>query len=171
MGDTGSLLLGIVVSILAIKAINIEGTNQYYMPAYSAPVVGFAILMVPIFDTLRVFGRRILNRKSPFSPDRTHLHHYLLDMGLGHRQIAIYCALATLVFAGVAYLLRNINPIFNLLILFLLALGATWYIVSMRRKKLPAMKAADEEEEIDFIPLTSNVVSINQETKLVEAAD
>ena len=173
MGDTGSLLLGVVVSILVIKFINIEGLNQHYLPSASAPVVGFAILMVPIFDTLRVFGRRILNRKSPFSPDRTHLHHYLLDMGLNHRQIAISCAVATLVFSGVAYLLRDINPLVNLLVLFALALATTAYIVSARKRKLPLKAKIEEEETIDFIPsnITPNVVSIGAEHKLVEATD
>ncbi len=81
MGDTGSLLLGLVNSILVIKFINVAGNPVSNFPIAAAPAIGFSILMIPLFDTLRVFGLRILDRRSPFSPDRTHVHHFLLDLG------------------------------------------------------------------------------------------
>jgi UDP-N-acetylmuramyl pentapeptide phosphotransferase/UDP-N-acetylglucosamine-1-phosphate transferase len=86
MGDTGSLLIGIVCSVLAIKFIEI---NRAKSIVTSAPVVAFGIMIVPLFDTLRVFVIRILNKKSPFSPDKNHLHHLLLRRGYSHHQVAI----------------------------------------------------------------------------------
>ena len=80
------------------------------LPLQSAPAIGFAILIVPLFDTLRVVGLRILNRRSPFSPDRNHIHHFLLDLGLSHQDdhdlpvlllISIYWT--CLFFAGIRY--------------------------------------------------------------------
>ena len=67
MGDTGSLLLGLINSILVIKFINIAGSPVSNFPIQSAPAIGFAILMIPLFDTLRVFTIPILNRRSPFN--------------------------------------------------------------------------------------------------------
>jgi UDP-GlcNAc:undecaprenyl-phosphate/decaprenyl-phosphate GlcNAc-1-phosphate transferase len=107
MGDTGSLLLGLINSILVIKFINVAGNPASTLPIPSAPAIGFAILMIPLFDTLRVFGLRILARRSPFSPDRNHIHHFLLDLGLNHRKVALTCLLANIGFIAMAYLLRN----------------------------------------------------------------
>ncbi len=109
MGDTGSLLLGLINSILVVKFINIAGTPGVKLPIESAPAIGFAILMIPLFDTLRVFGLRILDRRSPFSPDRTHIHHLLLDLGFSHRMITFTCVTANLGFIALAYFLRNIG--------------------------------------------------------------
>lgn len=88
MGDTGSLLTGLVTSILVIKFININEPLAI-IPAGGAPAIGIAILIVPLVDTLRVFSIRILNRRSPFSPDRNHIHHILLDYKLDHKTISL----------------------------------------------------------------------------------
>jgi UDP-GlcNAc:undecaprenyl-phosphate GlcNAc-1-phosphate transferase len=86
MGDTGSLMVGIVLSILAIKFIEmnrvipINGLNKIR----GIPVVTIGILIIPLFDTLRVFMIRMFQGRSPFSADRNHLHHLLTDLGLTH---------------------------------------------------------------------------------------
>ncbi len=109
MGDTGSLLLGLINSILVIKFIEVAGVPGNTFSFSSAPAIGFAILIVPLFDTLRVFSVRIINRKSPFSADRIHIHHYLLDLGFSHNSITLICVTTTLFFIGEAFLLRNLN--------------------------------------------------------------
>ncbi len=86
MGDTGSMLLGLINAILVIHFIETASTS-HYLPKNTAAAMGFGILLVPLLDTLRVFGIRILHGRSPFSPDRNHLHHLLLDRGFNHRQI------------------------------------------------------------------------------------
>ncbi len=107
MGDTGSLLIGLLNSIFAIKFISIAANPLVSMPLLSSPAIAFAILIVPLFDTLRVFSLRIINRRSPFSPDRNHIHHFLLDLGLSQRMITVVCVTANLVFIGLAYVLRS----------------------------------------------------------------
>ena len=109
MGDTGSLLIGIVNAILVIKFINVAGMPGESFSLHSAPALGFAILIVPLFDTLRVFGLRILDRRSPFSPDRIHVHHYLLDLGFSHKKITLSLVATTLGFIATALLLRNFD--------------------------------------------------------------
>jgi len=107
MGDTGSLLLGLINSILVIKFINVAGNPAATKFALDAsPAIGFAILMIPLFDTLRVFTLRILDRRSPFSPDRTHVHHFLLDIGFNHRMITFTCVGVNIAFIAAAYFLR-----------------------------------------------------------------
>ena len=109
MGDTGSLLLGLINSILVIKFINVAGNPASNLPIEAAPAIGFAILMIPLFDTLRVFGLRILDRRSPFSPDRTHVHHFLLDLGLSHRMLTFTCVGVNMVFIAMAFFMRNLG--------------------------------------------------------------
>jgi UDP-N-acetylmuramyl pentapeptide phosphotransferase/UDP-N-acetylglucosamine-1-phosphate transferase len=130
MGDTGSLLLGLVNSILVIKFINVAGNPVSNFPIQAAPAIGFAILMIPLFDTLRVFGLRILDRRSPFSPDRTHVHHFLLDLGLSHRMVTFTCVLVNISFIVMAYFLRNLGTTTVLGILLLSAfifIGIIYY--------------------------------------------
>lgn len=90
MGDTGSLLVGLVNSILVIKFIETGSTYTSY-PVSAAPAVGFAILLVPLMDTLRVFAIRISKGRSPFSPDRNHIHHLLLNRGFSHKSVTYTC--------------------------------------------------------------------------------
>lgn len=106
MGDTGSLLIGLINSILVIKFINIASDPTSAIPLASAPALGFAVLIVPLFDTIRVVGLRIINRRSPFWPDRNHIHHFLLDMGFNHKTVALTCLLANVLFILMAYFLR-----------------------------------------------------------------
>lgn len=109
MGDTGSLLLGLVNSILVIKFINVAGDPASNFAIDAAPAIGFSILMIPLFDTLRVFGLRILDRRSPFSPDRTHVHHFLLALGLSHRMVTITCVLVNITFISMAFFMRSLG--------------------------------------------------------------
>jgi len=81
MGDTGSLVCGFIVSVLAIQLL--EMSNAPGQPLGSAsPAVALGILFVPLFDTSRVFLLRMLAGKSPFAPDKNHIHHRLLALGL-----------------------------------------------------------------------------------------
>jgi UDP-GlcNAc:undecaprenyl-phosphate/decaprenyl-phosphate GlcNAc-1-phosphate transferase len=107
MGDTGSLVIGLCISVLAIKfnQINLQYTGIYYIP--TAPAISFAILIIPLYDTLRVFTIRIYRGKSPFSPDKNHLHHRLLLLGYSHVKSTIVLVCSNLVVFGIALLFRN----------------------------------------------------------------
>jgi UDP-N-acetylmuramyl pentapeptide phosphotransferase/UDP-N-acetylglucosamine-1-phosphate transferase len=85
MGDSGSLLLGFLLAFFAIHFI--ENTKQVGSYQVSEPVsLSIAILLYPLFDLLRVFVLRIAKGQSPFSGDKTHIHHILLRTGLNHNQ-------------------------------------------------------------------------------------
>jgi UDP-N-acetylmuramyl pentapeptide phosphotransferase/UDP-N-acetylglucosamine-1-phosphate transferase len=85
MGDTGSLLCGFIISVLAIQFIEMRAVP-------STPAVAVGILFVPLFDTMRVFIIRIFKGISPFTPDKNHIHHRI--MGMGFPQISTVVILA-----------------------------------------------------------------------------
>jgi UDP-N-acetylmuramyl pentapeptide phosphotransferase/UDP-N-acetylglucosamine-1-phosphate transferase len=123
MGDTGSLLLGLINSILVIRFISTADNPTSVFQLSSSPAIGFAILMVPLFDTIRVFSVRILNRRSPFSPDRNHIHHMLLDKGLSHSAVTYTCVALNLLFIAFAFYARDWGSTF--VILTMIAVAAT----------------------------------------------
>lgn len=139
MGDTGSLLLGLINSILVIKFINVAGNPVSNIPLEAAPAIGFSILMIPLFDTLRVFGLRILDRRSPFSPDRTHVHHFLLDLGFSHRLITFTCVITNMAFIALAFFLRHMGTTTVLGILLLSAFVFIGVIYFSRPKSKTAV--------------------------------
>jgi UDP-N-acetylmuramyl pentapeptide phosphotransferase/UDP-N-acetylglucosamine-1-phosphate transferase len=138
MGDTGSLLIGLVNAILVIKFINIAGNPKSVIFFPSAPGIGFAILIVPLFDTLRVFSLRLLDKRSPFSPDTIHIHHFLLDLGLTHRTITISCVIVNLGFIVMAFLLRDMGTTILIGILLATALVSTIIVYYSRPKNKAA---------------------------------
>jgi UDP-N-acetylmuramyl pentapeptide phosphotransferase/UDP-N-acetylglucosamine-1-phosphate transferase len=123
MGDTGSLLLGLINSILVIRFISTADNPTSVFQLSSSPAIGFAILMVPLFDTIRVFSVRILNRRSPFSPDRNHIHHMLLDKGLSHSAVTYTCVGLNLLFIAFAFYARDWGSTY--VILTMIAVAAT----------------------------------------------
>lgn len=140
MGDTGALLIGFVVSVLSILSINAYHTggtvDQLITSAPAVFVLTLSVLFVPVFDTFRVFTLRILKGHSPFRADRTHLHHYLLDLGLSHGKTVLVIlfmnVLITFVAMGVQGL--NINFAVGIMLLGMLIMYAV--LVYTRRNKL-----------------------------------
>jgi UDP-N-acetylmuramyl pentapeptide phosphotransferase/UDP-N-acetylglucosamine-1-phosphate transferase len=136
MGDTGSLLIGILNSVFVIKFIAVASDTSSGFVLDSAPALGFAVLIVPLFDTLRVVSLRIVNRRSPFSPDRNHIHHFLLEFGLSHKMISIVCVLTNVLFMALAYMLRSYGTT-----LVILALTSTSvFLVSIIYYSMPKSK-------------------------------
>lgn len=101
MGDTGSLIVGFIISILTLKFLALEPTAYGELPFLleNAPIIAISILIVPLFDTARVFAIRIANKKGPFSPDRNHVHHVLIDFwGLSHKQASFIIGCFNIIF-------------------------------------------------------------------------
>jgi len=97
MGDTGAMLIGVVNAILVIHFIN-TAENSRILPVLASPAMGFGVLIIPLMDTLRVFSIRIIHGRSPFSPDRNHIHHLLLDRGISHMSVTLTLSLTTILF-------------------------------------------------------------------------
>lgn len=104
LGDAGSLFLG---TIIAIYTFYLLGPNYKLTIGLNKPLLSILILLYPLTDLLRVFIIRIKNKKSPFHPDKNHLHHILLNRGLSHWKISIILPIGFLILSmGIIYLLK-----------------------------------------------------------------
>lgn len=149
MGDTGSLLIGILNAVFVVKFMAVAADPALGVPLKSGPAIAFAILMVPLFDTLRVVGLRIFNHRSPFSPDRNHIHHLLLELGLSHKMISFTCVLANIGFIVLAYFLRFSGTTMVIFALSLVSIAAVCIVYYNRPKvKIIAAKSASKKERI-----------------------
>nr|WP_121270590.1 MraY family glycosyltransferase [Pedobacter schmidteae] len=95
MGDTGSLLIGLISGVMALQYITISGNLQPEPLAKDSSALGLvlAILIGPVSDTLRVFIIRLAKGKSPFLGDRNHIHHRILKLGFNHLQTTLILVL------------------------------------------------------------------------------
>ncbi len=160
MGDTGSMLIGLINSILVVKFINAAGEPGEAYPILAAPAIGFAVLMIPLLDTLRVFGIRMFHRRSPFSPDRNHVHHLLLDRGLSHRTITLLLVTINVLCIAATYLTRNAGCtwlILALVILFFAGMGVLYY--TRRQPRLfVARSMKNKVGSTRVVPLTKDTI-------------
>ena len=110
MGDSGSMVIGVLLAAATISAsgripIDVQAANAINYLAFLAPVIVLAaVIFVPILDLLMAVIRRTRAGTSPFSPDKMHLHHRLLEIGHSHRRavLLIYLWAAVLAFGAVA---------------------------------------------------------------------
>jgi len=89
MGDTGSLVVGMILSILAINSIRYGLVTETIKLPNKGPLLAIVILAIPLFDSLRVFVARIIKGRHPLSPGRGHIHHALLGLGCGHKKTSL----------------------------------------------------------------------------------
>jgi len=138
MGDSGSLLLGYLLTAFVFHFCEANAYHQvpeaFHMSA--APAVAICVLTVPIFDTIRVSLTRIKQHRSPFQPDKNHIHHLLLRTGLNHIQTTCVLLSVSLIFIALAILGRNWNSWLLLFADFALATGLTLVLWRILNKKL-----------------------------------
>lgn len=100
MGDSGSLLLGYMCYVMAVNVVQTPDANT--LSGVVRPIAAMCFLAYPLVDTLRVFAIRVLLGRSPFSPDRRHIHHLLMKLGWGHRLSSSALWMYTLLFVVLA---------------------------------------------------------------------
>jgi UDP-N-acetylmuramyl pentapeptide phosphotransferase/UDP-N-acetylglucosamine-1-phosphate transferase len=120
MGDTGALVIGMMISIFAIHFIELNNALPITHPyKINAGVSGaICIILIPLADTLRVFILRVAKKQSPFTPDKNHIHHYIMRLGLSHSKSSIFLGAVQVIFIAVFLLLRNVNDNYLLLGIF-----------------------------------------------------
>ena len=168
MGDSGSLMIGLVNAILVIKFITVADSQSIIFPIQSAVAVGFSILMIPLLDTLRVFSIRIFKGNSPFTPDRNHVHHLLLDRGFKHTGVTFFCLFLNIGFIAVAYFGQSFGPTKLLLLMLVIAFSGLAILYYHKRAKPTMFIAKHLDEEKDFVTATPKVVTLSKETAIVE---
>ena len=109
MGDTGSLLIGLALSVLAINSIKMGFIFDTYTLPNKGPLIAIVFLAVPLFDSLRVFIARVSKGRHPLHPGRDHIHHALLKLGFGHKYTSIALYHIAISFILCAYFLLSLN--------------------------------------------------------------
>ena len=128
MGDTGSLVIGLVLGVLTLKFMAIED-GAYAVLSFKRqqlPLFLVGVLFVPILDTFRIMLLRALKGVSMFKADRNHIHHIIVDFGLSHRRASFFIGVVNFTIALVMFIVIQyfnvLQSTFMLLLLFLFAI-------------------------------------------------
>jgi UDP-N-acetylmuramyl pentapeptide phosphotransferase/UDP-N-acetylglucosamine-1-phosphate transferase len=135
LGDTGSMIIGFVMGVLACRFLQLELVSQGSATIPSAPTVVCGILIVPLFDSLRVFILRIKQGKSPFKADRQHIHHRLLQLGCTHLQATLILIGVNIFFIVLSYSLRDIGIIWLMAVIVGLACIMSYILVTSAKAR------------------------------------
>lgn len=107
MGDSGSQFLGLMSAVLAIEVTQSQ-------PGRIGAALPLLLLAVPVIDTMQVMVSRVLRGRSPFKPDKYHLHHRLLGLGIAHAQTVLIIYLVQCAFFLLAFFFRFESDLFLL---------------------------------------------------------
>lgn len=159
MGDSGSLTIGAIISVLAINMIE---QDTRFLPELlgqvSKPVLAMSIVVYPLVDTLRIFIYRALKGQSPFSADKNHLHHKILKLGLGHKKavLTLYFASLSVVGSVLVFTWLGFSHTATLILTcaYAVALAQLPYFFKNKTK----IGSADSEEESEDLELDEEVV-------------
>jgi len=135
LGDAGSLILGLTIAVLITRFLEYQSIAPGNIAIQSAPAVALGILIIPLFDTLRVFALRISQNRSPFSADRQHLHHILIDLGYSHLQATLIIIVSNFIFIVLTLSFQHLQNMH--LIILQLSIASVLSFLSVRhlRKK------------------------------------
>merc|ERR1711991_1076314 len=105
MGDTGSLVIGLVLGALAMRLLSLgfEPFSSIAITRTEIPLLLLGVLIIPALDISRVIFIRLVRKKSIFSPDRNHIHHVLIDAGLSHMQASILIGIVNAIIIASSY--------------------------------------------------------------------
>ncbi len=144
MGDTGSLLIGFVLSVLIIRFNEQNALLFSPLQLRSSPAISMAILCVPLFDTLRVFVVRIFHRQNPFKADNRHIHHLLLRAGCSHLRATFIISIFNIFIIVMAFILDFLGIIMLTTLILIFSAAFTSIIIN-----LPA-RIPGKNKEKDF---------------------
>ena len=120
MGDTGSLVIGLVLGLLTLKlmAVGDAAHNSLSFNRSQLPLFLAGVLFIPTLDTIRVMLLRFTRGVSMFKPDRNHIHHILIDFGFSHRKASFCIGFINFIVASfMFYVTQQFTIVISLLIL------------------------------------------------------
>ncbi|MFT5250231.1 MAG: UDP-GlcNAc:undecaprenyl-phosphate GlcNAc-1-phosphate transferase [bacterium] len=111
MGDTGSLVVGMILSVLAINCIKYGLVTETHSLPHIGPLLAISLLAIPLFDSLRVFVVRAIKGNGTLTAARDHVHHALIDLGAGHKYTSLMLYMVAVIIILFTYflLIFNIN--------------------------------------------------------------
>ena len=107
LGDTGSLVIGMIVAVIAVRFLQFDTVVKGPFHLQCAPAIITGILIYPLYDTLRVFILRVSQGRSPFSADHQHIHHRLLKSGYTHRRSTFIVASFNIIVITLTLIFKN----------------------------------------------------------------
>lgn len=140
MGDTGALCVGFVLTYLSVSLSRFPSIGTTPL---NPLVVAFSPMILPCFDVLRVFFGRIRAGKSPFLPDRTHIHHKLLNLGMSTPRAMVSILSISIFFIGLNMLLSNLIDSVLIIVIDIVL----WIMFNLYLNKRIAMKRQSELEK------------------------
>jgi UDP-GlcNAc:undecaprenyl-phosphate GlcNAc-1-phosphate transferase len=136
MGDSGSLLIGFLVAVMAIELVEYD---KSILPQkaliVSKPLLAMSVLVIPLLDTARIFIYRAAKGMSPFRADKNHIHHKLMSLGLGHRGTVITLLSFNVIFIAILFMVRNYHPNIGFIVMTIVSLLALLILHFIRPKK------------------------------------
>jgi UDP-N-acetylmuramyl pentapeptide phosphotransferase/UDP-N-acetylglucosamine-1-phosphate transferase len=145
MGDTGALVIGMTLSIMAIHFINLNfalpSVNPYKFNATIA--AGACFIMIPLVDTMRIVILRLIKGQSPFKPDKSHVHHAIMRLGKTHSQTTIILGITQLAFILIAVAFRGFSDKYMLIGVIVLSIILSVTIDRMILKKRDVKEILD----------------------------
>ena len=111
MGDTGAMVIGMLLAVLAIRFMNVNDALGLKHPAKFSASIATAgcFIIIPLCDTLRIIILRLSKGKSPFTPDKSHIHHAIMRLGMTHAKTATILSAVNLVYIVLAFIFREYN--------------------------------------------------------------
>lgn len=131
MGDSGSLFLGFLLAYQGITFLTLNEANTSSFTVANGPILLLAILSFPLLDTLRVFTIRAKAKRNPFSPDRNHIHHRLLNLGLTHKRATSLIIIGNILLIELAYIISY--TYINLQLFICITVGSMIYLCPFLR--------------------------------------
>jgi UDP-N-acetylmuramyl pentapeptide phosphotransferase/UDP-N-acetylglucosamine-1-phosphate transferase len=157
MGDSGSLVLGFVISVLVIRFNEVNAQPATVNALRSAPAVSIAILIIPLFDTLRVVIVRLIRGQNPFRADKRHIHHLMLRAGFSHRQGTLILSLFQAATITLAFVFDSLGIITLSVIMLAVCYGLTLVLTVRVRKRIrtvtmiPGSRPGDHQYRITHL--------------------
>jgi len=144
MGDTGSIITGLIISVLTVHFLENSEDSHIMLKTEAAPAIAFGLLILPLFDTLRVFLIRIALGQSPFKADKRHIHHLLLRLGFSHINVTISLLAFNFIILVISLFFQSVGSLTSILILLMISTIATFLVRD--RVKTSGIRLENEKE-------------------------
>ena len=124
MGDTGAMVIGMLLGVLVIHFMNTNHDlpDGHSMKFAGTVAAGVAVIIIPLSDTLRIIILRISRGQSPFSPDKSHIHHAIMRLGMTHAQTSMILGSVNLFFVALVWVFREVADVWLLPAIVVIAL-------------------------------------------------
>jgi UDP-GlcNAc:undecaprenyl-phosphate/decaprenyl-phosphate GlcNAc-1-phosphate transferase len=145
MGDTGALVIGMLLAVMAIHFINVNYELPIESPYKFLSSIGTAacFIIIPLVDTLRIIILRLLKRKSPFKPDKSHIHHAIMRLGKTHSETTLILGGVHVFYIALAIVLHDLSERYVLLAVVALSVGLSITLDRLILKRLEVKEGVE----------------------------